>query len=282
MAAIVTSDSTPWNWADNTRTWNSVDCHVKTWASSQLSDFTLAVTEGAGIVELCAKILPSVDIGEGVSLAEAYLAARAIDLDEQLGVAEEFARSALFLVAAHENLGIAETLAKALGLNLGELLHFLDEYIRRANAVISDILFDGGDLTDEEFVELMSSAVPPGFEKFRAFLPGDYQYDRALFKEVLRSAAADRPRLNALTVKVDVPDVTDRGSVSFDGSARRVAFSRTFLSPPEVSLTLKQAPGVLVIPRIVGPIDNDGFSVEALDGNGNPVSVVLGWIAQGF
>ena len=204
-------------------------------------------------------------------------------LAESIMTLESFGRVYDVAKVILESVTMSESLANCTGMTLQETITLLEDFIRRANAIISDILASTGDISDADFTQLLATGSAPGFEAFAPFVAGDYQYDEALFKEVLQSFNGDRPSLSALAVQVDVPDVTDSGSAtSLSTGDQTVTFARKFITSPEVHLTIKMTTdSSVVIPRVTS-ISNEGFTFNCTDTSGNLVAATVSWSATGY
>lgn len=202
---------------------------------------------------------------------------------EAIAVAERFGRVAAFKLKFAESLSVAEKLTRAITLSKAEALAIYDEYLRRGNAVISDMIVATNDMTLDQFAQIVDAGHAPGFNNFRDFIPGDYDYQYAIFRAVLESINSDRARLLGLKLDIDIQDVYDRGSVTITNAATGVyvPFERIFHIPPEVTLTLKGGT-VVAIPKIVGDVTVDGFTAQLFDTAGSPVTGSFTWAAHGY
>ena len=158
-----------------------------------------------------------------------------------------------------------------------------EQYRRRANGVISDMIVASGEITEDDFAAIVQSGHPPGYTDFRDFIQGDYTYRRALFRAILNSRNSDRGFIDALRVTVDVPDIFDRGTAQITDAAVGVAitFTRSFRVPPEVTMTHKGGT-VVAIARLVGSITTVGFTAVLENTSGTRVAGSFTWIAQGY
>lgn len=199
---------------------------------------------------------------------------------ESLAVADTLGRTVAFKRALAEGLSVDDALAKATELPFTEAFDTFEQYRRNANGVISDVLVDTGDLTEFDFEQLLRYQSAVGYERFRSFIPGDYDYQDALFKTVLVSLNEDRPHVDKLNVEVDVPDVFDRGRADIAVGGATIDFNRNFNVPPEVQVTLKGGT-VVATPKIID-ITKTGFTVQLEDGAGGTVAGTVTWAAEGY
>ncbi|MDR9847008.1 hypothetical protein [Herbaspirillum huttiense] len=221
---------------------------------------------------------------EQVAIAESRTGSLSKSISEALAVLEVVGRTVVFKRNFAESMSVQEAMTKAMRLTKFEAINVLEEYRRRANGVISDmsVLLDELDLFS--FGNMVDSGHAPGFADFKDFIPGDYTYDQAIYRVILESINTDRARLRTLSVSVDVPDVTDRGSgtITIADQGLRVNFARSFHIPPEVTLTLKGG-SVIAIPKIIGSVDTSGFTCALINPtDGTHVTGTFTWAAEGY
>lgn len=170
-------------------------------------------------------------------------------------------------------------------LNINETIGVDDELRRASGCVISDILIAQADITQEQFAELLRAAGPVGYEPFRYYIGGEYEYKDAIYKAVFTASSGSSPRMTELGVEIDVPDVFDRGSATTSAAAiTTVTCSRKFYHVSEVIASLKGGT-VIAMPR-VSNIQVSGliatFDVELIDPSGNRVAGEVTWAAKGY
>lgn len=186
--------------------------------------------------------------------------------------------------------GIAEAIAftdaekKNYSLPFSESVSVIDAYVRRANAIFSNMIVGTTDLTQISFDDIVDSGKIVGYDRFRDFIPGDYTYQKAMFRAILESVNADRARLTNMKVTVDVPDVFDRGQVTISAAQAAtgvtVLFYRQFNVVPEVTVTMKGGT-VFAIPNVTPSLT--GFSIILKDPATNAgVAGTVSWSAHGY
>ena len=202
---------------------------------------------------------------------------------EGLAFAENLGRTVAYKRLLQEGLGVSDALRRAMRLAAHEALALAEQYRRRANGVISDMIVASTEITEADFANIVEAGHPPGYTDFRDFIQGDYTYQKALFRAILKSRNSDRGFIDALRVTVDVPDVFDRGTVQItDAQAGAViGFSRTFRVPPEVTMTHKGGT-VVAIPRLISLVTRTGFTAVLENTAGTRVTGTFTWIAQGY
>ncbi len=203
-------------------------------------------------------------------------------LSEAMAIAEAFGRTVAYRRALNEGLSIAEAMKRSFRLTLREALALAEQYRRRANGVISDMIISTLAITEDDFKNIVENGHPPGYTNFRDFIQGDYTYQRALFRAILKSSNADRGYIDALRLTVDVPDIFDRGVADVTNAAAGVTvqFSRTFRFTPQVTITHKGGT-TTAIPRLLGTPSTTGFTAVLEDQTGARVTGSFSWMAQG-
>jgi hypothetical protein len=204
------------------------------------------------------------------------------NVDEEIAFAEIMANVVTFLRSFESELSFTEATNKLYDLDIPEeTITFVEEQIRRANAVFSDLKVGEGDVDQKDFEARLRAAAPVGFDRFRNYQPGDYKFQKILVRHIFRAFSVDQPRMSELKTVVDVPDITDRGEVSLLAAEKFVTFNRAFAVPPEVTATLKGGT-VFAIPRITDDITNEGFNICLVDANNNMVAGKISWKAEGY
>ena len=249
---------------------------------TDLIAFILRVGEGFSFVETPSKsvIKPQ---SESFGFTEGLSKSQIKRVSESFVFAEVFGRTVAYRKSISEGVTIGEALRRAQTLKLSEALSLAEQYRRRANGVISDMIVASTEITEQDFMDILESGHPPGYTNFRDFIQGDYTYQRALFRAILTSSNADRGYIDGLRVTVDVPDVFDRGTAQVSNAANgaTVYFSRQFRVAPEVTLTFKGGTSVAV-PRILGAVSITGFTAVLENTSGTRVTGAISWVAQGY
>lgn len=166
--------------------------------------------------------------------------------------------------------------------NIQHNFSIVDEYIRKANGIYSDLYISKVPTNSTEFESELYRGTPYGYEKFTTYIPGYYEFESAMFRMVLRSVGLDRIRLKKLKMVVDVPDVFDRGVVSIDsGNDGVVKFNRKYIKPPKV--IGMQSGGAETAARVeIENITKEQFTFRLLDAEGNKIGGSLSWISEGY
>lgn len=244
--------------------------------------YWLRIFETAGISDSVERNR-RLNVGETLSISESLKRNVGKQVRETLGIAELFGRTATYSIALAEGLSVSDALKRATTIKKSEAIQVFEEYPRNGNSVISDLILSTDELTLDAFRTVIDAGHAPGYQPFRDFIPGDYTYQKAVFRAVMESSTSDRAKLVELTLQVDVPDVTDRGSAAITNATTgvRVTFNRQFYTTPEVTLTLKGG-STFAIPRLLSS-DNTGFTAVLRDPDtSNNVTGTFTWAAQGY
>ena len=249
---------------------------------TDLIAFILRVSESFSLAEKPTKGITKPQ-AESFGLSDTLSKSQVKSISEAVSCAEALGRTVAYRRSMNEGFAIGEALKRAQMLKLSEAFGLAEQYRRRANGVISDMIVASTEITEQDFMDILESGHPPGYTNFRDFIQGDYTYQRALFRAILTSSNADRGYIDGLRVTVDVPDVFDRGTAQVVSAANgvTVVFTRQFRVAPEVTLTFKGGTTVS-IPRILGSVTNTGFTAVLENTSGSRVTGAISWVAQGY
>lgn len=181
-------------------------------------------------------------------------------------------------VFAEAVLNISDGIAKAHNLTKKEALHILEQQIRNANTVLSDLFFSSQEMDLDAF---LANGTPIGYEPFKDFTAGDYEYAKALMRLFVQAGDTDdKPLVSSWKLNVDVTDTVDRGIVELPAQVTFVPFNKQFYEPPDVRVLLRGGtPGDE--PDII-QITDEGFYVVVNDENGIAIAGVISWSAVGY
>lgn len=249
--------------------------------------FHVSTTEGISLDDGIAKSLIKAAV-EAISAADALDYMRSIDFVEAGTVGEAFTRAWTAIRSFSESTSVGETVAKHVSKEVIEALTVIEILLRKSNAVLSDLLITVGDMTPTEFLDALRNSSAPAFDDFRRFLDGDYQYQDAIFREVLRTSSADLPRITTLVTRVDVPDVFDRGRADVPAANTFIPFNRSFTSTQELEVNFRFTDAADDARGRITSITKDGFYFECRD-NSNLVFALstlltsgISWFAHGY
>lgn len=223
---------------------------------------------------------------ESFVFVEAGVRSFGLNKDESVAVGEALLNSVGYIRSFAETLAVAETVANDFGLRKFETFAVVDAWRRQGDMVISDmLLMSGKNITMDDFVDFMTYGNVPGYEKWRDFIPGDYEYREAMIRVVMESKNADRGLLTNLQATVDVPDLIDRGSATIvdAGVGVFVAYNRSFHIIPEITLAARGGVGNPIAPEFNGAPTKTGFYVRLRDTiTGQFVTGSFTWAAHGY
>jgi hypothetical protein len=244
--------------------------------------FILRIGEGLAVSDQASRKLQK-PVSETLSTSDQLTRQSVKQVAEGLAFAENLGRTVAYKRLLQEGLGVSDALRRAMRLAAHEALALAEQYRRRANGVISDMIVASTEITEADFANIVEAGHPPGYTDFRDFIQGDYTYQKALFRAILKSRNSDRGFIDALRVTVDVPDVFDRGTVQITNALAGavIGFSRTFRVPPEVTMTHKGGT-VVAIPRLSSAVTRTGFTAVLENTAGTRVTGTFTWIAQGY
>lgn len=244
--------------------------------------FILSISESLAVSDQASRRLQK-PVAEALSTKDQLTRRSVKQVAEALAFAETLGRTVAYRRFLQEGLGVSQALSRSMRLKAHEALALAEQYRRHANGVISDMIVASTEITEADFASIVEAGHPPGYTDFRDFIQGDYTYQRALFRAILKSRNSDRGFIDALRVTVDVPDVFDRGTVQItDAQAGAViGFARIFRVPPEVTMTHKGGT-VVAIPRLSSAVTRTGFTAVLENTAGDRVTGTFTWIAQGY
>ncbi len=270
-----------WRTADAPPVWTTIMAFLEAWANGETMSHTwqdfLTFVEGWTTAETPANAVTRPFSGAWRT-AEARTVATTKTVPVGLQIGEAVTATSTFKRLFAEVCHLAEGLSKAQIKAVFEALAMDEEYLRHANAVISDLAFASGDLTVEQFAALVST--PAGYGPFSTFIPGELEYQKALVAIVLSGPlTTGRPRVNEWKLTVDVPDRTDGGTRTIPAAATFVPFKVRFFAAPEVMVQLRG--GSIGTPDVIS-ITEAGFYVRINDATGHPVAGDIVWSAVGY
>lgn len=197
-------------------------------------------------------------------------------IDEPMPITETLLREAVYRRLRQEQIGAAEALAKLPVKELSRQLGIAETYLRNANAVLSDLYYSSQPLSFAAFQKLEA---PVRYQPFRDFVIGDYSYEEALFRMLVEGVVmADRPLVTDWRLNVDVPDVSDRGTVEVPEAGLRVDFKKRFYAVPEVNVAVRG--GLGATPEY--EVDVEGFTVQLRKADGTLTAGTISWSANGY
>ena len=212
-----------------------------------------------------------------------------VNNEENLMVSDATNRTAAFIRTIVEELAILDEVAKNQAIKLAEELKVLDAFLRKADVILADMVLStlaaGEDIDLDAFENLVTNGAMPGYTNWRDFIPGDYEYTKALFRTIIESKTADRAQIQQLDVAVDVPDLQDRGTVIVTNATAGgvVEFNKDFHVIPDVTLSAKGGLNNPTVPEFLVAPNLNGFTVRLRDTiTGSYVTGSFTWTAIGY
>lgn len=227
-------------------------------------DFTRDVVESLTIEDSYKRLFSKNFTREGFQVNERLIYGREIHFDERFRFKERHSDDVGYSREFSEALAFADTLKRIVDKKVSETLTTYDSLLRPANGVISDLIFEEGDWTEEEVNRYLFKGKHAGYTFFRPFVFGEYRYEKALFRTSLDATDSDGLYIENFNYTVDVPDIVDRGSVEVTDPNYDtvVKFNKKFHVAPEVTVTMRAGVGgQTTIPNIVS-ISKTEFSLN--------------------
>jgi hypothetical protein len=211
------------------------------------------------------------------------MAALTLNFSDTLNAAESFAAPVARVLAFDDSVAFAEVLIKGYGLNVSETLRVYEEFRRGSHGVVSDMILMNTELSPAIFADLVDSGHAPGYENYRDFVQGNYDYESAAFRIIIDSVTSDRAALISLKASADVPDITDGGEATITNAATgfNIVFDRDFnVAPSSVNVTLKGGESVSLVPEY-SSVTKTGMNVKLRDNTNALQTGTVSWGVKG-
>jgi hypothetical protein len=193
-------------------------------------------------------------------------------INEAVTLIEELRKTKIYQRLLAELLSINDDIQKSADITRDSHIDINGSMLHHAGAIISDIIIGSTEVTAD---------IPAGYSDFVRFMPGDYEYTKALVKLALEAdLTSDRPMVDSWTYNVDLPDIIKRGNATLSAQNTTINFDEAFYQVPEVTITMKAASGAVPIPNITA-VTKEGFSVELRNASGSLVAGTISWQAIG-
>lgn len=204
---------------------------------------------------------------------------------ERLNVADVMDRQITFKRVYDEAFRFNEAQNSLIGLNKYEEYRLYDAILRPVNGVVSDILFQQGGWDTASVREMMLKGKHVGYERFKTFLCGDYEYDKALFRTTISAESSDRAVLEQFRISVDVPDLVDRGAdeVLYKTRDKQINFNKSYHVAPEVTITMRSGVAGEPIVPVVVTVNEKFFTMYLMNAiTGERTTGTFVWSAVGY
>lgn len=180
-----------------------------------------------------------------------------------------------------ERIGIRNEIIPTPHAEFIERISIYDGVLRASDASLSGVVIGNG-MTLDDFKRRIIR--PVGYESFRPFHVGDYEYEKA-FIRILMSAGSFGaiPEIYDVAMNVDIDDTVDRGTARMKAEETVVPFHKHYYTKPEVTATLlsgNTADGV-VLPEITA-IGTESFTCVLRKRDGSAAAGTISWTAVGY
>lgn len=226
---------------------------------------------------------------ESVQLLEEIRKITKIAKQDQAKIIDNFSRKFMVQLHEKENLSIVDFIHKEMNNNYTEACVLYDTIIQACEAVMSNIYAAHGDLDLNKFLEIVNT--PPGFTTFTDFKVGEYEYQEALVRILIKaSVPQSQPSVSDVVMHVDIPDTDDRGTerIVDISEPTKIYYNKHYYNSPEVNVIViggNTSDGI-VRPNLISTdgIDDRGryFTVEIINENGKRVVGTISWFSKGY
>lgn len=227
-------------------------------------------------------------IAESLLLKEHEMSKTDKNLFEEVGGSENQSRVVKFKREFAEKISGTELVKKTYTLfeQEADLSIYSCRVLPNPCGVLSDIRVQDHGMTLSEFNSSIER--PSGYNVFSEFKVGEYEYQDAMYRLVIRkSNMAANPLVYDYKIHVDIDDVKDRGTAVIPAEETKVYFNRHYYTDPEVVVNvISGTAGEIVIPYITeasGEDDNGRyFKIVLKDATGTTVAGTISWNSNGY
>lgn len=152
--------------------------------------------------------------------------------------------------------------------------------------VLSDIRFEKHGMSLADFTSSIER--PSGYNVFSEFKVGEYEYQDAMYRLVIKkSNLVANPLVYDYKIHVDIDDVKDRGTAVIPAEETKVYFNRNYYTEPEVVVNVVSGTeGEIIIPFITETDGEDDrgryFKVVLKNAAGTIVAGTISWNSNGY
>lgn len=221
---------------------------------------------------------------EDAKVAEAVHWEATTNIYERSAIGEKHGRALTVSRRFNEPLNISGGTSASYSMERGESLSIREQrYRETANGVLSNISVSEGALNLDSFKSAADQI--PGYAPFVEFKVGDYEYQKAIYRMVMKRAQYNSmPAFYDYAVHVDIPDTIDSGTAKIDGETK-VYFNKHYYTVPAVNVAVIGGNEVL-IPKILAVDGEDGggryFTVSLSGTDGLLKSGLISWTSRGY
>ena len=114
-----------------------------------------------------------------------------------------------------------------------------DGVMRASDASISGIIIGQGGMTLDAFKSRLLR--PVGYETFRPFHVGEYEYEKALVRISMSTGSLGAiPQIYDVVMNVDIDDTVDRGTARVEAKETKIPYHKHYYTKPEVTVSLQR------------------------------------------
>lgn len=225
---------------------------------------------------------------EELSVDEDYTRKLTQSLQELFTMAEAATHKSVVKRSTDEVVEILDGYAGSYADYQNEEIQLAEAFLRACQGVLADMGIYHGGITLDDFKRIIKQ--PSGYEPFIPYVVGDYEYEKALVRLLVKAGSmGSQPAVYDAVINVDIDDTVDRGTVDITdtSAATKVYFNKHYYTKPEVAVTLQGGNTVngVITPNIVAiSSDDDGyyFTVELLRSDGTRVPGRITWNSVGY
>ena len=180
-----------------------------------------------------------------------------------------------------EKLVVSEALVPPLMSHFTEHIGVYDTVVRASDASISGVAVGNG-MTLAEFKSRLMR--PLGYETFRPFHVGEYEYEQALVRISMTTGSLGAiPQIYDVVMNVDIDDTVDRGTARVEAKETEIPYHKHYYTKPEVTVTLQRGnTGDGVLTPEITMIGTDFFRCILHKRDGTAATGTVSWTAVGY
>lgn len=162
-----------------------------------------------------------------------------------------------------------------------ECISIRDGILRASEASLSGFTV-GHSMTLAEFKSRLVH--PVGYETFRPFHVGEYEYERALVRISMKAGSLGAiPQIYDVVMNVDIDDTVDRGTARVEAKETEIPYHKHYYTKPEVTVTLQRGnTGDGVLTPEITMIGTDFFRCILHKRDGTAATGTVSWTAVGY
>lgn len=180
-----------------------------------------------------------------------------------------------------EKLVVSEALVPPFMSHFTERIGVYDTVVRASDASISGVAVGNG-MTLAEFKSRLMR--PLGYETFRPFHVGEYEYEQALVRISMTTGSLGAiPQIYDVVMNVDIDDTVDRGTARVEAKETEIPYHKHYYTKPEVTVTLQRGnTGDGVLTPEITMIGTDFFRCILHKRDGTAATGTVSWTAVGY